>query len=651
MPSLEWIGKDKVIAHHQDVPVHELVHQYGFTIDGKQEEPTNSNNMIIHGDNLIALKSLLPTYEGKINCVYIDPPYNTGEEKWVYNDNVKDPRILAWLGQLVGKEGDDFCRHDKWLCMMAPRLQLIKRLLSFDGIIAISIGFHELHNLIQLCKEVFPSRQVVVVTVQTSGGKPKDGFNYSQEYVVFVAPKGFSPNPSKAAMNEYSSAYHAMTLAGFNQENRPNQVYPIFIDKETGVIKGVGKSLEELIQLGEYTGDKKDFQFDYDAPKGQAAVWCVTDKGHPCAWRLTPDTFWKNWEKGYIKVYPKTSKHNKNLFSVQYLAEGIISKIESGEVNTVKVSSNSEIPTIDVVDFTTGGINIGTIWTDKYYYTVHGSNELTAIFQKKNVFPYPKPKALVQDILQRISHKDSLILDCFGGSGTTAHAVLNLNKEDGGNRNFIVIEMMDYAESITAERIKRAIQGYDWTGKIEETIYHKKLTANNLANFNQFFQEANEIRQDKICAYSKVTKPTIKDSALVVLGIKQIEERTQGLGGSFDFYELGEPIFIDDMLNPNVSEESLREYIYFSETKLSLTRKRTCEDPYFLDNHKGTSYFFYYEPEHETVLNDKVLSHLITKQSLGEQFIIYADACLLSDDTLKRLNIVFKKIPREIRKF
>ncbi len=126
---------------------------------------------------------------------------------------------------------------------------------------------------------------------------------------------------------------------------------------------------------------------------------------------------------------------------------------------------------------------------------------------------------------------------------------------------------------------------------------------------------------------------------MVVLGIRQIEERTQGLGGSFDFYELGEPIFIDDMLNPNVSEECLREYIYFSETKLSLTRKRTCEDPYFLDNHKGTSYFFHYEPEHETTLNDKVLSLLITKQSLGEQFIIYADACLLSDDTLKRLNI------------
>ena len=121
MPTLDWIGKDKVINHHMDVPYRVLDAQYEYgEADG---------NMIIYGDNLSALKSLLPQYEGKIRCIYIDPPYNTGNEGWVYNDNVNDPRIRKWLGEVVGCEGEDLSRHDKWLCMMYPRLKLLHKLL------------------------------------------------------------------------------------------------------------------------------------------------------------------------------------------------------------------------------------------------------------------------------------------------------------------------------------------------------------------------------------------------------------------------------------------------------------------------------------------------------------------------------------------
>ena len=148
MPTLNWIGKDKVINHHQDVPFKILEHQYGFSAENaKQDVSTESGNMIIHGDNLEALKSLLPKYEGKVKCIYIDPPYNTGNEKWVYNDNSNHPKIKKWLGDVVGKEGDDLSRHDKWLCMMYPRLKLLHKLLAEDGAIFISIDENEAHHL------------------------------------------------------------------------------------------------------------------------------------------------------------------------------------------------------------------------------------------------------------------------------------------------------------------------------------------------------------------------------------------------------------------------------------------------------------------------------------------------------------------------
>ena len=166
MPTLEWIGKDKVINHHQQVPYRVLEEKYTYNAE-------KSDNMIIRGDNLEALKALLPKYEGRIKCIYIDPPYNTGNEGWVYNDNVNDPKICKWLGEVVGKEGEDLSRHDKWLCMMYPRLRLLSKLLSADGCLAISIGIHEVNNLLAICRDIFSSKQIMAVTVKTSGENPQ----------------------------------------------------------------------------------------------------------------------------------------------------------------------------------------------------------------------------------------------------------------------------------------------------------------------------------------------------------------------------------------------------------------------------------------------------------------------------------------------
>src|ERR1035437_1730137 len=187
MPTLHWIGKEKVINHHLDVPFKVLEHTYGFE-DGKQnEQVTGNGKKIVHGDNLEALKALLPEYEGRVKCIYIDPPYNTGNESWVYNDNVNDPKIKKWLGQLVGREAEDLTRHDKWLCMMYPRLKLLHKLLADDGAIFISIDDIEINNLKLICDEIFGSNNFITSFIwrrRASSQLSNNNVSVDHEYVI-----------------------------------------------------------------------------------------------------------------------------------------------------------------------------------------------------------------------------------------------------------------------------------------------------------------------------------------------------------------------------------------------------------------------------------------------------------------------------------
>ena len=189
MPTLDWIGKSKVVNHHLDVPYCVLDRKYSFDENGQHEEDNGSENMIIHGDNLLALKSLLPQYEGLIKCSYIDPPYNTGEEGWVYNDNVNDPQIKKWLGETVGKQGEDLSRHDKWLCMMYPRLRLLQKLLAEDGVIFINIGEDEHSNLKLICDEIFSARNYITdfSRQMKSGGAKGHYYTPSLDYILAYA--------------------------------------------------------------------------------------------------------------------------------------------------------------------------------------------------------------------------------------------------------------------------------------------------------------------------------------------------------------------------------------------------------------------------------------------------------------------------------
>lgn len=216
MPTLNWIGKEKVINHHQDVPYKILEPQYGFTNGVQQNEPNNSGNKIIHGDNLEALKSLLPEYEGKIKCIYIDPPYNTGNESWVYNDNVNHPKIKKWLGEVVGKDGEDLTRHDKWLCMMYPRLKLLHKLLAKDGAIFISIDDNEQAYLKLLCDEIFGANNFVgnIAVVNNFKGRSDDKFIATAHESLLIFHKGNFITNGVEIPSEYSTEYKEKDSVG-----------------------------------------------------------------------------------------------------------------------------------------------------------------------------------------------------------------------------------------------------------------------------------------------------------------------------------------------------------------------------------------------------------------------------------------------------
>lgn len=442
----------------------------------------DSENLYIEGDNLEVLKLLQETYLGKVKMIYIDPPYNTGND-FVYNDEfgMRGEEWNATSGnyddegnQIVGRlelnTESNGRFHTDWLNMIYPRLKISRDLLAKDGVLAISIGFHEMCNLLKMCQDLFSDRQVFPVTVKTSGGKPNGAFNISNEYVVFVVPKEFIPMATEDDMKEYVSPYHGMNLATFTQDERPNQAYPIYVSREKGNIVGCGKTLAQRMSDGDFCGHAKDFIYPYDeAPTGTVAVWPVTNKGEQCVWRLIPERLLSDWKKGYIKVVPVNSTNTSNKYTVQYLSGGIIEKIQAGEVKTYRISDDPEIPTIEILDYKTAGSGIASIWDDKDFYTAKGNADIKKLFDKK-VFSYPKPVDLVGYILKKTAPTGSLVLDFFSGSATMAQAIMEQNALDNGKRKYILVQMPEPCENgseaaragykniceIGKERIRRA---------------------------------------------------------------------------------------------------------------------------------------------------------------------------------------------------
>lgn len=535
MPTLEWIGKEKVINHHQEVPFRVLEKKYTF--NAKESE-----NMIIHGDNLLALKSLLPQYEGRVDCIYIDPPYNTGtkEGQWVYSDNVDDPRIRKWLGEVVGPEGEDLSRHDKWLCMMYPRLKLLHKLLSKDGRIFISIDENELYNLKAICDEIFGTSCFVGQYMWFKSATPPNlsyKIKRNLEYVLCYEKEKTSQKYTGIA--KYSPSDDPFT--------KPQNSYKV-LTFPVGSIHYKGK--DGTIKAGIY-GTKK-------FPN-----------------KLLDDLIIKNGVNQNVVRF-----ENRFIWVQETLEENIKNNTRINLSNQLVLSYKrdqygAEVPP-NLIDDTVG---VST--------TEEAGKEQVLIFGQK-VFDYPKDVSLIEYLLKFVNNPDTIVLDSFAGSGTTAHAVLNMNKQDGGNRKFILVEMMDYADTITAERAKRVIQGYGEDDKVVE-----------------------------------------------------------GTGGNFTYYELGEPLFKDGKsLNEAVVEDEIRKYVYYMETKKAI-QENHADNKYLLGSNNDTAYYFYYEKDKPTTLNYEFLAAVKTKASA---YTIYADTCVLPKEFMERHGITFKKIPRDITK-
>ena len=449
--------------HEEAVDVMMRTHIPVFTEDAGKEitcDESGVYNFLLEGDNLHSLRLLEKTHRGRIDVIYIDPPYNTGSKDFVYDDAYVDD--------------NDGYKHSKWLSFMNQRLLSARNLLKNDGVLVISIGYQEVNNLMLLCQEIFSDRQVACVTIQTSGGKPNGGFTYVHEYIIFVTPNDFQPRKMSFTGGISRSPFEGLTLSTFDKTTRPNQAYPIFIDRETMNIVGVGKSLTERVNEGTYSGELADFPFDFDeAPEGTAALWPISSKGAECVWRLIPERLKNDWKKGYLKVSKNKSKVNPNEYSVQYLPEGVISKIKSGELEVVGQEPGA--PTLVFGENKTVGGEIPTIWTEKDFHTTKGTAAIKEIFGDKR-FSYPKPLELIVEILRAVTKTDSIVLDFFAGSGTTGQACLELNKQDSGNRRFIVCTNNegDICNSVTYPRLQTIFSGV----RIDGSTYSDGIPAN-----------------------------------------------------------------------------------------------------------------------------------------------------------------------------
>jgi adenine-specific DNA-methyltransferase len=534
MPTLNFKGKTFVQNHHLAVPYHQLIPIKEKSLTDKV---SLHDNLIIHGDNLIALKALLPTYGGKIKFIYIDPPYNTGNESWVYSDNVSSPYIKEWFGKVVDKE--DLTRHDKWLCMMVPRLKLLRELLDEDGVIFISIDENEQERLRLILEEIFDENHIATFVWEGRSGK--------------------GGTTSKVEMNHEYIECFAKDL------NKVN-VKPIIR------IQGEGKykdnqgnySHEQLRQWGQ--GDKREdrprMYFPIETPDGNFTYPIKAD-GTEGRWRFGEGSVRKMIENDDLDfVKQKDGKWE------------VYRKIRAGKERLSAADS--------IID------NAGTASS--------GTIELKKIFNGKKVFDTVKPSKLIKYLIDLISWQDNniIILDSFAGSGTTAHSVLDTNKQDGMQRKFILIEMEDYADKITAERVRRVIKGVKST----------------------------------------------KD-----------ENLRKGLGGSFSYFELGDAIELENILHGRKmpSYNALARYVFYTSTGEEFDEKKINKKIKFIGASKEYDIYMHYEPDVEKL--KKMAFTLDMAKSLPKtkkKNLVFAPTKYIDNDSLQELKIEFCQLPFEI---
>ena len=546
MAVLNFKGKTFVQNHHLAVKYHQLVPKKDKSLTDKVRL---NDNLIIHGDNLKALKALLPTYAGKVKCIYIDPPYNTGNEKWVYNDNVNSPMMQEWLGKVVDRE--DLTRHDKWLCMMMPRLKLLRELLKEDGAIFVSIDDNEVHHLRMLMDEVFGEENFIANFIWKKKGTTTSTASEVSTLTEFVICYGkFDTKLQKRKLEKIE--------------------YPEDDNDNRGKYRLVG------IETSNYG--------QYERPTMLFPILGVRPRSG------------KRWKIGESKTRQLL---NENKLKV---VNGVVyKKVYEVEEQRIGVYNN-------MID------GFGSSQSARKEFNID-------IMNKPEQFETPKPVELVKYLIN-IACDDGIILDSFAGSGTTAHAVLDLNKEDGGNRKFILVECEDYADKITAERVRRVIKGYSKRPSLRAT--------------------------EGSAAISGIASPELAPECLK----RGARNDNEGLGGSFSFFELGDPIEMESILEGKKlpSYTDLARYVFYTATGEEFEPKKVNEKKNFIGESRECEVYLFYKPDIE-YLKTTALT-LDTAKKLGEykgkKRLVFAPSKYLDTDYLLEYRIDYCQLPFEI---
>lgn len=648
MPVLNWIGKDSVVTYHSKVPFRTLSLTYGYTAEHRREEglSSESGNMIVFGDNLLSLKALLPRLEGQVKCIYNDPPYNTGKP-WTYSDDCNDPRTRDWINKVVGKQGEDLSRHDKWLCMMYPRLVLMRRMLRPDGVIFISCDDNEQASLRLMMNEIFGEDCFVSNIIWQKSYSPRNdskGIPTTTDHIVAYSKKpGW--NPFKLERTEGMNARYA------NPDNdkdywRPDNAYAPNAITHQGMVYAIqnpftGKMIYPIVS--------NTWRYEQDDMLDIMNGWCeyelrelndAEERARICG--ISADEV----RQGVMSIVLKES-----LEVSKQKAQAVLERGQWPKYYFTSLGNLSRKTYLGEV----GGRVTTNLWPFSEVDNTDGAKkELIEIFEGAVPFDTPKPTRLIDRILEIAVEPGDIVMDCFAGSGTTAHSVLKANLKDGGDRKFVLLEVDADIVKTTQERVQRAISGYEYTGTKTERIYEKKLNANTLKRITDYYEDAKQTYEQAKASdnYTDVHQPTVKDNNLVVEAEKYYDGHRDGLGGGFDFMELGAPIFKDGtkMLNEDVGESELRRYVYYTETHQPLTQTRSEDYPYWLDDYQGVGYYFYYEADQPTTLSNETLLNVVRGRMDGG-LIVYADLCEFSDDELEQMGITFRQIPRDIRRF
>ena len=484
MTELNFKGKEFVYNHHLSVPTRPLEMHPKRGIG----TPRLDGNLIIQGDNLHALKALLPTHAGKVDCIFIDPPYNTGNEGWAYNDNVNSPMIKEWLSDNpIGLE--DGLRHDKWCAMIWPRLRLLHELLREGGTIFVSIDYNEVQHLRCLMDTIFDEQNFLASIAWQKRTSPEARKRLGQAHDSILVFKKGSKKEDLAKLE------------------RDDEKEDDFSNKDDD-IRGLWNSTDFSAQNPDPT-KRIDQQYKIKLKSGRIIS-------------APPGRCWSTLEPEFKRL----RADNRIWFGV-----------EGDSRPRIKTFLNE-----------TKGVSSWTWWPNaEVGHNQEAKKEILRILGHSASFDYPKPTRLLSRILSLATDKDSLILDSFAGSGTTGHAVLEANKKDGGNRRFILVEMEDYADKLTAERVRRVIGGYDYNGTLKTELMREKLSWSKLVNAEKMTGKVEEIENLHGKAYNKITK-NVKNSELVVVGEKKVAKRAEGLGGEFTYCTLGAPVELDKIL-------------------------------------------------------------------------------------------------------